>query len=70
LLKVLTSLPELEAMNDGLYFSVEVFMTITNIIANLTLNKTTREKSISDLFVLAFQLNHGQKRLLLGVINL
>lgn len=56
--------------DDSLYFSVEHFMTITKTITNLTLNKTTREKSILDLFVLASQLNYGQKRLLLGVINM
>ncbi|KAI8636150.1 hypothetical protein BD408DRAFT_454747 [Parasitella parasitica] len=64
-LKDLTNLPELETMNDSLNYS----LTITQTITNLTLNKTTREKSILDLFVLASQLNYGQKRLLLGVIN-
>ncbi|KAI7903722.1 uncharacterized protein BX663DRAFT_485824 [Cokeromyces recurvatus] len=70
LLKDLTSLPELETMNDSPYFPVEHFMTITNTITNVTLNKRTREQTILDLFVLASQLNYNQKRLLLGVINL
>lgn len=70
LLKNLTSLPELETMDKSLYFSVYHFMTITKIITNLTLNKITRENSISELYALASQLNYGQKRLLLGVSNL
>ncbi|CAO3703644.1 unnamed protein product [Rhizopus stolonifer] len=70
LLKDLASLPELETMNDSLYFSAEHFMTIIKTITNLTLDKITREQTILDLFVLASQLNYGQKRLLLGVINL
>lgn len=70
LLKDLTSLPELETINDSLYFPMEHFMTITKTITNLTLNKITREQTILDLFVLASQLNYSQKRLLLGVINL
>jgi hypothetical protein len=60
LLKDLTSLPELETMNDSIYyFPMEHFITITN----LTLNKITREQPILDLFVLASSLINGQKRL-------
>ncbi|KAG1645846.1 hypothetical protein G6F44_001416 [Rhizopus delemar] len=66
----LTRLPELETMNDSPDFPMEHFMTITKTITNLTLNKRTKEQAIFDLFVLASQLNYGQKRLLLGVINL
>ncbi|KAG1333020.1 hypothetical protein G6F62_006970 [Rhizopus arrhizus] len=70
LLKDMTISLESKTIDHDLDFSMDYFMTINAAITNLALAKTTREQAIRDFSVLASQMSYGQRRLLVGIINL
>lgn len=70
LLKELASTPETDTANANLCFPLDDFMTITAAINNLCLEKITREIVTLDVLTLAARMNYGQKRLLMGTVNL